>query len=394
MIVRNEEDHIGRCLASLKGHVDDIVVVDTGSTDKTVEICKSYGARIYNHPWEDSFSIARNQAMSYVETEWMIQLDADEEMDEESAPKIRDIVKSAHKSKSNLVYLVLENVDPATMKATSVVNTGKIIRMGVGTHYKNRIHNKLVIGDSEPRLTGLKIRHYGYNLSAEIMEKKRQRTTSLLLIQLEEQPNDPETNYYLAIQYLRADDWQNAIKYSERAQNLFKEHEPQSQLLLLAYHIGAVAFYETKRYKEAEELSLEALKLYPDYVDANSMMCSITFALKRYKDCEFYSKKYLAGVRMIKQDPSKSLVVPMNTMNNEWKVFAQLAINHYEQADSGTAIQYLAQAEDLLPPAEKYKPSFTVFKYMIQRGDNKSLRNAEIIYSFGFRPDATAKKGG
>jgi glycosyltransferase involved in cell wall biosynthesis len=148
MIMKNEEAHIGRCLQSLKDYVDDIVIVDTGSTDKSMEIAKSYGARIFEYPWEDDFSKARNQAMSHVETEWMIQLDADEEMDPESAPSIRNVVKSAHKDHNcNLVYCVLVNKQLGKEEdpEISIINTGKIIRMGVGTHYRNRIHNHLII---------------------------------------------------------------------------------------------------------------------------------------------------------------------------------------------------------------------------------------------------------
>ena len=76
MMVKNEEDNLPRLLKSAKPLVDDIVIVDTGSTDKTIDIAKLHGARIYHHPWEDDFSKHRNQSISYVETEWMLLMDA------------------------------------------------------------------------------------------------------------------------------------------------------------------------------------------------------------------------------------------------------------------------------------------------------------------------------
>jgi glycosyltransferase involved in cell wall biosynthesis len=80
MIVKNEEACLERCLKSVCDHVDEIIIVDTGSTDGTVEIAKSYGARIYHHPWENDFSKHRNQSLSYATGGWIFQLDADEEL--------------------------------------------------------------------------------------------------------------------------------------------------------------------------------------------------------------------------------------------------------------------------------------------------------------------------
>lgn len=397
MIVKDEEAVIARCLDSLKDHVDEIVVVDTGSTDKTVEICKSYGARVYHHPWEGSFSVARNQAMSYVTTEWIIQLDADEEMDAESAPKIRDIVRSSHNSTTNLCYLVLENKKEGSSEILSTINTGKIMRMGVGTHYKNRIHNKLVC-DGDVRLTGLKIYHYGYHLEdEEKLKMKTARTTSMLLEQVKEMPEDPETRYYLTIQYLRIENWDACIECSKKAVALFLLHEPDSQLLLLTYHAAAAACYHKKAedpdktndfwLKESERLSLEALKIYPDYLDSNSLLSSIYFATKQYKRCYEVSTKYLNIIIMLRNDPTKSLVIPMNTIKNEWMINLHLAINFYEQADQANAVHFLKRAEDCLEPDKKYLPSFTMFQYMFKRGDAASLKNAEVIYKGGFRAE-------
>ena len=395
MIVKDEEEHIGRCLASLKGHVDEIVVVDTGSTDKTIEICKSYGAKVYEHPWENSFSIARNQAMAHVETEWIIQLDADEEMDAESAPKIRDIVRSAHTSTSNLCHLILINRQLGSTEELSIINTGKIIRMGVGAHYENRIHNKLVCG-GDTRLTSLKIYHYGYHLEKEVLKKKYERTTSMLLAQEKDMPEDRDTQFYLAVQYLRNEEWDKCIEYSERGVRFYLRDEPNSQLILLTYHAGATAWYHKKSpnldvkkeyLAKSADLCLKALAIYPDYLDANCLLSSIQFALKEYDKCYTTSIKYLSIVAMLKADMSKSLVIPMNTLKNEWLVNTHLAINFYEQADKEKAIMFLGRAEACCTAESRYKPSFVMFKYMIQRGDPISLKNVEIIYKEGFRAE-------
>lgn len=398
MIVRNEEAHIADCLASMRHHVDEIVVVDTGSTDRTIEIAKSFGAKIYEHPWEDSFSVARNQAISHVETPWLIQLDADEVMPEEDAVRVRDVVRSAHKNTTNLVHLVLINKGKDAEEHTSIINTGKIMRVVPTLHFTSRVHNKLHCpGDT--LLTNLNIIHYGYDLpDKETMRKKVERTTRLLLMQSEEQPEDPETHYYLAIQYLKAEQWDKAIDMGKKAVELFAKHQPHSQLQLLGLHTIAMSYYykaamektkeaQTPLFSEAIEWSEKALGIYPDYLDSNNLLSSIYFATKDHEKCWKHAEKYLQVADMLKKDNSKGLVIPLMSLKHEWMVCLQLAINFFEQADSGKALAFVAKGEDLLPRELKYKVSWGVFKYMITLGDPISLKNAEAIYMTGFRPE-------
>jgi tetratricopeptide (TPR) repeat protein len=230
------------------------------------------------------------------------------------------------------------------------------------------------------------------------MKFKKDRTTRLLHVQETETPDDPEIPYYLAIQYLRMQDWDRAIDYSKKAVEAFKKFEPDSQLILLSYHIGASADYHRQiaaksfDFTEAIRYSEEALKLYPDYADSNSILSSIYFAIKDYDKCLKYSEKFLAACEMIEKDPSKSLVIPMNTLKNKWMVYLQLSINFFENGDSNKAIYLLSKAEDELPEDHKYRPSWGVFKYLLTRGDADSVRRAEAIYKSGFRPDSNPVK--
>lgn len=387
MIVKDEEAHLARCLNSVKGHVDEMVIVDTGSTDKTIEIAKSFGAKVYHHPWENSFSKARNQAMSYVTTEWMLQLDADEEIDAEDAPKIRDTIKSVHDSTANLCYLVLTNKSLKGDDTLSMVNSGKIIRNGVGAHYQNKVHNKLVI-DGDSRLTGLRIYHYGYHLDKETQKKKADRTTKMLLEQLEEDKNDPDTYHYLGVQSIREGKWDDTILYSQKAIELYKEQQPDTQLILLDYQLSANAYYHKQDMKNCERCCLEALKVYPDYLDSVALLTSVYFVTKNYDKCYEYSLKYFAIAKMLNSDRTKSLVIPMNTLKNEWMINIQLAINFYEQAKEKEARFFVARSEDCLSDEKKYTASFTVFQYFFKRGDPASIQNAEVIYRNGFRKEA------
>jgi tetratricopeptide (TPR) repeat protein len=93
MIVRNEETHLESCLASIVGQVDQIVVVDTGSTDKTLEIAWKYGALIIQRPWSEDFAVARNCALDHANSDWILYIDADERLSLPRPDGLRDVVK-------------------------------------------------------------------------------------------------------------------------------------------------------------------------------------------------------------------------------------------------------------------------------------------------------------
>lgn len=88
MIVKNEEEALPRCLASVQDAVDEIIIVDTGSTDRTVEIARSYGADVYEYLWQDDFSAARNFAFTKGSGDYLFWLDADDVLEEEDAAKL------------------------------------------------------------------------------------------------------------------------------------------------------------------------------------------------------------------------------------------------------------------------------------------------------------------
>ena len=92
MIVKNEEEMLPGCLEPLRGVVDEMIVVDTGSTDRTVEIAESFGARVVHFPWNGSFSDARNASIEAATGDWLMYLDADEHMEAADARGLRGLL--------------------------------------------------------------------------------------------------------------------------------------------------------------------------------------------------------------------------------------------------------------------------------------------------------------
>ena len=165
MIVKNEEHFLPMCLDSVKGYVDEIIIVDTGSTDTTVKIAEKYNAKIYHHPWENSFSKARNYSLKYATGDWILILDADEEIDKEDAHRLKEVIKdpvgSETSPKADLilipVYCKFNNG-----KNDSIANSERLFRNHLGICYEGIVHNALK-HSAPTRTENIKLHHHGYN---------------------------------------------------------------------------------------------------------------------------------------------------------------------------------------------------------------------------------------
>ena len=183
MIVKNEEAFLDQCLESVKGIVDEIVIVDTGSTDRTVEIAEKHHAKIYHHAWQNSFSEARNYALQFVTSEWVLQLDADEVLEREDAALLKETLAVSDNFTSICVPILNYLPDGVVSKFYYRRFYKKEF-----AHYEGRVHNQIVVS-GEAVIKEIRLYHFGYDLSPEKMAAKHKRTLGLILKQLEDEPN-------------------------------------------------------------------------------------------------------------------------------------------------------------------------------------------------------------
>jgi len=188
MIVKNEEQFLARCLDSVATVADEIIVVDTGSTDSTVDIARRYTDRVYHHTWRDSFSEARNASLSYATCDWILQIDADEELYREDIPLLRRTLAEVHgRAEVNAVLMPILNELSGGRVAKHYFK--RLFRRGKA-HFEGIVHNQLIHEGAAATGAEIRIRHYGYNLTDEQMEAKLARSERLLLRQTEERPED------------------------------------------------------------------------------------------------------------------------------------------------------------------------------------------------------------
>ncbi len=190
MIVRNEAALLGSTLLTIKGHVDEIVVVDTGSTDATVAIATKHGAKVIDEVWRDDFSAARNVALANATGDYCLTLDADEVVTPDSWIHLRAFMTS------NAQALGLVTIVSETRTGRSSELITRVCRRDGKSKFVGRIHEQL-IGDGTPTATGAVILHAGYTESMMKARDKFARNLRMLEQEHTERPDDPYILYQL-----------------------------------------------------------------------------------------------------------------------------------------------------------------------------------------------------
>lgn len=217
-IARNEEKNLPRSMESVKACVDEMIVVDTGSTDRTVELAEGLGAKVYRLDWADDFSAPRNHAIEKATGDWIIFLDADEYFDGDSASNIRQTIQLAVTQKKSALLIELVNID--VDDGDKILDSTYLCRaFKGGARYVGRIHEELRLADGRQLTkfltvpnTVMRIIHTGY--STTLNKEKAARNLKMLLSELEA-TEEPQRIYgYLAQCYNGLDDLPNAEKYA------------------------------------------------------------------------------------------------------------------------------------------------------------------------------------
>jgi tetratricopeptide (TPR) repeat protein len=270
MIVKDEEEMLPGCLEPLRGVVDEMIVVDTGSSDRTVEIAESFGARVVHFPWNGSFADARNASIEAATGDWLMYLDADEHMEAADARLLRGLLGRTWREG---FYLVETNYTGGTDAGSAVTHMAlRIWRNRSQYRFSGRIHEQkthtmptYLPERFEP--TRIRVRHYGY-LNQRIASKDKSRRNIQLLEQEALEARTPFTDYNLGSEYLVLREHAEARTHLDRAWDSLREQGLQSigYAPLLVARV-ARARREVGDHDAAIAAVDEGLKLFPDHTD-------------------------------------------------------------------------------------------------------------------------------
>ena len=263
VLTRDNERTIEQCLRLLKDAVDEIIVVDTGSKDATIEIIQSLGIAVHSFLWIDDFSAARNYAMSLASGDWIIAVDSDERLYTEDVDAIRTIAGLFDEQPYLIKVLQMNEVD----KNIEPFQVGRMVNRHQGFHWRGRIHENLYPqqGEVVPSLAvRIRLLHDGYDPTKVNREDKIQRNINLLHLEIKDRPEQAGPYYFLARELMMAKHYEDTIPYLQKANELADRHHPMLpdiRKLQLDVHnaLGHTQEAETYIKQLTEEL--------PDYPD-------------------------------------------------------------------------------------------------------------------------------
>ena len=270
MIVKNEEAHLRGCIQSLFQEVDEIVIVDTGSTDKTKEIATSFGAkvRLFEFPWRNDFSEARNASLREARGSWVLIIDADERLNSLGRRNILRDLARVDGVDAYYVGIRSFNLDGDKVSGSfdwAVRFFKKLPEIEFSGIIHESVFPSLLRRGSIIKNAPFIIDHFGYELSEDQLRLKLERNFKLALKQIRRTPKDPYFLYHLALPALQLGKRHTAARIIDKAHQIIKKSNNKGEAPLHCFilNLKARILLEEGKYQEALEIADDSLSLIP-----------------------------------------------------------------------------------------------------------------------------------
>lgn len=225
MIVKNESRMLPDFFRACRGIFDEIIVVDTGSTDNTIELATDFGATVYSFEWCNDFSAARNAALRWATGEWVAFFDPDERLSEEVCRSIQKLVTNGQHNHIGAAYVQMRNLLPNHQH--NEVSLLRLFRNDPSIHFKHRIHEEVIdsvmrfLKDNQLKVVTIEgvVDHIGYLDEIADQQGKKQRDRQLLEALLKEEPRDLYSHFKL-LELARY--WNDMSLWNSATQNAFE----------------------------------------------------------------------------------------------------------------------------------------------------------------------------
>lgn len=260
MIVKDEEKWLGPCLDSVKDIVDEIVIVDTGSTDGTKALAESYGAIVHDFKWIDDFSAARNFAFSKATKDFILWLDADDRLD--GAEKLKPLLANLDPQFGAVLMQYFYGFDEHG-NCTALHLKNRVVRNDGNFTWKGRIHEDLIPTMTAGVTSTTEVAVY-HRATGERVSNSSARNLKVALSEYKEKPMDPRVVFNVANSYVGTGDNEQAIRFYLE----YLEKSGWDEEKYIAFCRAAFCLYELGHLDEAMNMFLRAMKLRPKYADA------------------------------------------------------------------------------------------------------------------------------
>lgn len=303
MIVKNEAESLADCLQSVQNIADQIVIVDTGSSDETISIAENFGAEVYNFKWQNHFAKARNHSIRYANGDWILWMDADEELMPESQEILINLLKNEYRPVAYKIQIQNLQKD---QKTVIISDAHRLFTNNHGIRFSGRIHEQISPSiknlGGEIRNSNVNIFHKGYSFTDERESKKQSRNKKLLIKMVEEEPDNAYAHYTLGQFYGMNDKHKKAVKHYKKAYQI--DSLPTNMTASLLNVLGEELFKQNK-YIEAENYIEKSVKITERQVAAFYINYKLAQARHETESAIHNLKTILKNSRLIQNSGKK-----------------------------------------------------------------------------------------
>jgi len=265
MIVKDEEEVLERCLSSVKDAVDEIIIVDTGSSDGTVEVAKKFGAKIHSIEWQDNFASARNTSFSLCTKDFILWLDADDVLKSVDRDKLIKLKETEYPENKAYLMRYCYNHDEYDNVRLSLPRH-RLIKNGAGIEWHYPIHECMIIPNNITEVkSDVEVHHYrtakGYDRD---FGGGKNRNIRILEKFVEKNPNDERFIYYLGKEYIDDGIYDKGIEILEAylSRNLGYLND-----IINAYYKLGNAYLQKEDYRNAIRVGRDAVRYNEFYAE-------------------------------------------------------------------------------------------------------------------------------
>ena len=374
MIVRDNEDTIEACLDSIYPWVDEIIIVDTGSTDATPDICRRFGAQMLEFPWCDDFSAARNVSLKPATGEWVFWMDSDDVIPEEQGRKLRELVYGNH-APNCYGYVMQVQCPSASTGQMTVVDHVKIFRNRPELRFEHRIHEQILPAirrlGGDVSFTDIHVVHSGSDQTPEVRKRKLERDFRILKLDLEAHPDHPFVLFNLGMTYEDAEEYAEAETHFRRC---LQVSNPGESHLRKAYALLVNCQREQGRIDEGIQTATEALEVFDGDKELLFRRATLYQHVKRFEEAA-------ADYRRVLDESVEKTFQSVDPSISGYKAHHNLALTLLDMQQQDAAIDHWRKAVDDCP-------EFATAWLMLARQLSETQRSHELSDLLNAMPES------